>query len=276
MTIKLSILGSDGKMGKTVAGLALQDPDLEIIHAYTIPESPNLGMDIGILANSRANGVQITVADDFEKDCEESPADVIIDFTVAEATQKNAMIAIQKGIPMVIGTTGLPKEFTEELQGLCEENQCSVVKSSNFATGVNIFFKIAAEIAKAVQDWDIEIIEAHHHNKKDAPSGTAITTAEKIAQVLEKNLDDIAKYGRDRGPNPRKFGAEEIGIHAIRAGDIVGDHTVLYAGPGERIELIHRAHSRECLAIGALKAAKFVFNHKNDGKIFDMAAVLDL
>ena len=203
------------KWARTISGLALQDPDFEIIHAYTIPESPNMGMDIGLLANSKSNGVEIVDTDFFESDCETSPPDVVMDFTAPEGTQKNAFIAVPLNIPMVIGTTGLSKEFTEQLQEACEQSQCAVVKATNMAMGVNIFFKIAAEIASYVKDWDIEIIEAHHHNKKDAPSGTALTTAEKIAEVLERNLDEIAKYGRDKGPNPRKFGADEIGIHAI-------------------------------------------------------------
>jgi 4-hydroxy-tetrahydrodipicolinate reductase len=274
--IKIGLLGSDGKMGKLIASLILQDPQMQILHAYTIPESPNLGLDLGLIVSGKPNGVKIVDTVQFEADCNQKKPDVVIDFTIAEGTEKNAPIALKAGIPMVIGTTGLSKEFTAKLDALCKENKCAVVKSTNMAVGVNIFFKIAEEIAKCVPTWDIEIVEAHHNQKKDAPSGTALTTAERIAKVLQKNLDEIAKYGRPKGPAPRKKGADEIGIHAIRAGDIVGDHTVIYAGQGERIELIHRAHSRECFASGALKAAKFIIDKKKDAKIFDMQTVLNL
>lgn len=275
--IKVGLLGSDGKMGKLIASLLVADPQMQMTHAYTIPESPNIGLDIGLIANGKPIGVNIVDTAQFETDCNGlKKPDVVIDFTIAEGTEKNAPIAIKAGIPCVIGSTGLSKDFNTKIEGLCKEYKVAVVKSTNMAIGVNIFFKIAAEIAKYVPNWDIEILEAHHNQKKDAPSGTALTAAEKITKVIQKNLDEVAKYGRPKGPAPRKKGADEIGIHAIRAGDIVGDHTVIYAGSGERIELIHRAHSRECFASGAVKAAKFIVDKKNDGKIYDMQTVLNL
>jgi 4-hydroxy-tetrahydrodipicolinate reductase len=274
--IKLGILGADGSMGKMITGQALEDPELKIIHAYTIPESPNIGKDLGLLVGKGDIKVPIVDTINLEADCKENPPDIVIDFTVAAGTEKNGLIPIKNGIPIVIGTTGLAKSFHTSIESLCKETKVSSVVATNMAVGVNIFFKIAAEITKYVKNWDIEVIEAHHHRKKDAPSGTAMTVATKIAEVLEQNIDEIGKFGRSKGPNTRKIGAEEIGVHAIRAGDIVGDHTVLYAGPGERIELIHRAHTREGFAAGTLKAAKFLFAHKTTGKTYNMQDVLGI
>ena len=274
--IKLSILGADGFMGQLITKLALQDKEFQIIHAYTIPSSPNLGKDLGVLSGYNLINVPIVDTAQFETDCKSNPPDVIIDFTVAKGTEVNGIIAAKLGLPIVIGTTGLSNEFNSKFDDFCKAAKGSAVISSNMAIGMNVYFKIAAEIAKELKGWDIEIIEAHHHRKRDSPSGTALTIAKNIAEAIEKNLDEIAKFGRPNGPSPRKIGAEEIGIHAIRAGDIVGDHTVLYAGPGERIELVHRAHSRECFASGAVKAAKFLAQKPKDGTIYYMQDVLGL
>ncbi len=274
--IKLGILGADGNMGQLISKLAIEDGGFEIVLANTIPESKNLGKDIGNLVGNEAIGTKITTIKQLQTDLKEKKPQIIIDFTVAKATEMNAPVIIQNGISMVIGTTGMTDEFYGEFEALCEENGVVSVLASNMATGVNIFFKMAKEIAKYVEGWDIEIIEKHHHRKRDSPSGTALTTAKKIAEALGKDLKNVAKYGRNKGPNPRKIGSEEIGIHSVRGGDIVGDHTVLYAGPGERIELIHRAHSRECFASGALKAAKFLIENEHTDTVFDMQDVLNL
>lgn len=276
MTIRIGLLGADGSMGQMIARIGFQHTDIQFTHAYTITDSPNIGKDLGLLIGQKATGIQLKDTEQIGSDLKTDKPDLIIDFTAAPATEKYAPIILQAGVPMVIGTTGLKAGFNEQIQKIIEEKKINVVKATNMATGVNIFFKIAAEIAKKVSDWDIEIIEAHHHRKKDAPSGTAMTTAEKIADAIDVALDDVAKYGRDKGMNPRKIGKGEIGIHAIRAGDIVGEHTVIYAGNGERIELIHRAHSRECFASGSITAARFLFENKEKGKIFSMQDVLDL
>jgi len=144
------------------------------------------------------------------------------------------------------------------------------------ATGVNIFFKMVSILTAYLEDWDIEILEAHHHRKLDAPSGTALTIAKTICDTLGSDPEEILKFGRSKGPNKRKVGAKnEIGVHSIRAGDIVGDHIVLYAGPGERIEFKHQAHSRNCFASGAIKAIKFVANAR-ENKIYTTREVLGL
>ncbi len=273
--IKIAILGADGKMGRMITQNILNDPDLQIISAYTMDNSPNIGQDIGALVGKGKIGVIIENTNTFSQACKDHKMDIIIDFTIADATEKQSIIAIENGIPIVVGTTGLSDDFTSKFIKLCEEKKCSAVIGTNFATGVNIFFKLAEIVAQYVKGWDIEIIESHHHHKKDSPSGTAMTTAENIAKVLHQNLTEIVKYGRE-GYSPRQFGEKEIGIHSIRAGDIIGDHTVLYAGTGERIELTHRAHNREGYAAGSITAAKYLYNHGNEGRIIKMPEILKI
>jgi 4-hydroxy-tetrahydrodipicolinate reductase len=272
--VKIAIIGADGNMGRLIVNIALKDKDVKIVAGFSIPDSPNIGVDIGVMIGVQPINVKVKSIDDLSQTLLETKPEVIIDFTIAKATEKNALEVIKQKIPLVIGTTGLSKVFLDEMNTVSKEKKIPMVISTNMAIGMNVIFKIAAELAKNLPDWEIEIIEAHHHRKADAPSGTALTIAERIADAIQVNLDDVAKYGRGKGPNPRKYGNKEIGIHAIRAGDIVGDHTVLYAGNGERIELKHQAHSRECFASGAIEAAKFVVKHKVDAKVFNMQEVL--
>ncbi len=276
MSIKVALIGADGSMGQHITELGIEDPAIDFISAFTIEDSPNLGKDLGMLVGKPKLNVSLQKVALLEENFKNNPPDIAIDFTVAKGTEKNAPIAINAQVPIVIGTTGMDYTFYFELERQCKKIGKSAILATNMATGVNIFFKMAAEIAKHVKGWDIEVIEAHHHRKRDAPSGTAMTTAQKIAKILDQDLEEVAKYGRQKGPNPRKIGKEEIGIHSIRAGDIVGDHTVLYAGDGERIELVHRAHSRNCFASGALKAVKYLHKNRNTGKVYDMQDVLGL
>jgi 4-hydroxy-tetrahydrodipicolinate reductase len=269
-------MGADGAMGRLVEASAMQDPEIKIIAGFTVDVSPNAGMDLGLLTSGKPSGVKIQPMKDFKNTMQATKPDVLIDFTLPEGTETHTKWAIGEGIPAVIGTTGLSQVFLTWVGQKVKEKGITVVISSNFSTGMNIFFKISAELAKLLKGWDIEIIEAHHHRKKDSPSGTALSIAQGIANGLGIKLDDAAKYGRDKGINPRKLGEKEIGIHAIRAGDIVGDHTVLYGGPGERIELVHRATSREAFAQGAVKAAKFVGKNPKLGKLLSMQDILGL
>lgn len=263
-------------MGRHILGLVLKDGEVEITHGYTIPESKNIGMDIGTFAGVKPLGVKIRSINDLETDLENHKLDVFIDFTVAPATEENAYKIIKKEIPMVIGTTGLSKKFQVDMGNLSEEKNVPLVISTNMAIGVNVVFEMVKELAKRLRGWEIEIIEKHHHRKQDAPSGTALTIASNISDAIGVELDEVAKYGRNKGPNPRKHGNQEIGIHSVRAGDIVGDHTILYAGNGERIEFKHQAHSRECFASGAIEAAKFLQRKKGQSGIFTMKDVLNL
>ncbi|MFX0101399.1 MAG: 4-hydroxy-tetrahydrodipicolinate reductase [Candidatus Hodarchaeota archaeon] len=272
--IKLGLLGSDGSMGRLIGDLAIKDDDITIIAAYTIPSSPNIGTDIGSLTGNKEQDVKIVSIDKLEDDLKDKEFDVFVDFTLADATEKYAPPIMKSGIPMVIGTTALSGDFMKRAQKLSEEKKIPLVISSNMAIGVNVVFKVAAELAKALEGWEVEIVEMHHHRKKDAPSGTAATILKNIAEARGLDVEKIAKYGRDKGPNPRKKGDDEIGVHAIRAGDIVGDHVILYAGNGERIELKHQAHSRSCFASGAIKAIKFVMENKGKPKIYNMHDVL--
>jgi 4-hydroxy-tetrahydrodipicolinate reductase len=273
---KIAIMGSDGEMGRKVAKIAQADGEFEIVAGFTVDVSPNVGADLGVLASGEASGVIIQPMQYFKEIMESARPDVLIDFTLPEGTETSTKWAISEGFPAVIGTTGLSPAFMTWVNEAAEEKGVTVVISSNYATGMNILFKISAELAKLLPGWDIEITETHHHRKRDSPSGTALRIASGIAQALDQDLDEVAKYGRDKGPNPRKLGEKEIGIHAIRAGDIVGDHVVLYAGAGEVIELTHRATSRECFAQGAAKAAKYVIKNPNLGRVLSMLDVLEL
>ena len=275
--MKVSILGIDGFMGRLIGRLALEQK-LTICAGFTIQGSKNIGLDIGTMLGFAEIEEKIQDSTDLIAKIQKANPDVVIDFTIGVATEKNIPPILELGIPTVIGTTGLSIQFKEEIKRICESKKVSAVLASNMATGVNTFFELARYLAYMLkeQNWDVEVIEKHHNRKKDSPSGTALTIAEKVAQGLGIKLEDSAVYGRNKGMNPRKLGSAEIGIHAIRAGDIVGEHTVIFAGQGERIEITHRAHSRECFAKGTITAALFINNHPKEGKIFDMQEVLGI
>ncbi|MFX1567126.1 MAG: 4-hydroxy-tetrahydrodipicolinate reductase [Promethearchaeota archaeon] len=272
--IKILILGPTGNTSKLISQLAINDDEIEVVAACDISHiDEELGITIGV---NDPNKIIITDVNKLHEVISDTQPDVAVDFTVAQATEKNCVICAENGIRCVIGTTALSEDFFLKMEELVKKNNAPAVISSNMATGVNVLFKMASLLANYLGDWDIEILEAHHHRKLDSPSGTALTLARNITTSLGVKLEDVAKYGRDRGPNKRQVGARnEIGILSIRAGDIVGDHTILYAGPGERIELKHQAHSRECFANGAIKAIKFIFQ-ANKIKIYSTNEVLGL
>jgi 4-hydroxy-tetrahydrodipicolinate reductase len=275
--VKVAILGADGAMGRMISGLVLGEPDIELVGAFTEPGGITIGIDIATLLGKGTIGIELQDATDLEEKIKACAPDVVIDFTVAKATEVNAPVIIQNGIKMVIGTTALSPEFMAYFTTQVAEYNTPSIVSSNYAIGMNVFMKIAEDVAKVLEGWDTEIIEAHHNRKKDAPSGTAMSIATSIAKTWGKSLDDIATYGRQKGPAPRTAGTAELGIHAIRAGDIVGDHTVLFAGAGERIELVHRAHDRSCFASGAVRAAKFLGTAENlEPRLYTMREVLGL
>jgi len=269
--IKLLILGPTGSMGKLISSQAITDNEIEVVAACDLTQ---IGKELGsLVAIDDPNEILIKDVNNLQEIINETKPDVVVDFTVAKATEKNCTICVENGIRCVIGTTAMSKDFLDKFEELVMKNNAPAVISPNMATGVNILFKISGMLASYLKEWDIEIIEAHHHRKIDAPSGTAIKIGEAVSDAIDTNLDEIAKYGREKGPNKRLVGAKnEIGIHSIRGGDIVGDHTVLYAGPGERIELKHQAHSRECFATGAIKAIKFVVR-QNENRIYSMKDV---
>ena len=265
--IDVAITGAAGKMGKTLIQAIAESSALNLTAAIEPPGNPVIGADAGVLAGVGSNG--ILISDDLRAACENF--DVLIDFTIAAATVSNAAICVSENRKMVIGTTGLSESERADLATAAES--IPIVHASNFSVGVNVTFKLA-EVAASIlgNDVDIEITEAHHRHKVDAPSGTAVTLGEVVAAQLDRKLADVAVYGREGATGERD--RNTIAFHSLRAGDIVGDHTVTFAGEGERIELTHRAQSRMNFAMGALKAVEFVSGQ--DSGMFDMQDVLGL
>jgi 4-hydroxy-tetrahydrodipicolinate reductase len=273
-TIKLLIFGPTGSMGKLISKLALEDKNIDVV---AVCDVNNVGEDLAnIVGTSDPNKIKITDVKSLRETINDTNPDVAVDFTVAGATEENCMICAEKGIRCVIGTTALSQEFLDKFEIEIKKNHAPAVISPNMATGVNVLFKMASTLTSYLSNWDIEVMEAHHHRKIDAPSGTALKIGQILSETIGSDFERIAKFGRQRGPSKRLIGAKkEIGIHSIRGGDIVGDHIILYAGPGERIELKHQAHSRTCFADGAIIAIKFVADAKED-KIYTTQEVLSL
>jgi len=266
--VKVAIAGAAGRMGRTlVEAISESDAELSVAVATVLPDDPALGVDIGLLAMGSAIGVATVGV----LDPNTSDFDVLIDFTSPEATMAHLAICLAAGKGIVIGTTGL----SETQQGSIREAAASipVVLAPNMSVGVNLCFKLLEQAAKVLGDEvDIEISEAHHRFKKDAPSGTALKMGSVIADTLGRDLDTCAVYGREgvTGERDRKT----IGFATVRAGDIVGDHTVTFAGLGERIEITHKASSRMTFASGAVRAAKWLSD--KDNGLYSMQDVLEL
>ena len=256
---RVVVAGAGGKMGQTLIDAVRADDSLELVAALDVRGSAAIGTNIG--------GVKV-VADAARAI---AAGDVLIDFTRPEGTVEHLEVCARLGKSIVIGTTGFPDSLKKAI--LLAGRKIPVAMSPNFAVGVNALFKLAAVAAKILGDeFDIEIVEAHHRNKVDAPSGTALKLGEVIASALKRDLKKEARHGRegDTGVRPPK----QIGFHAIRGGDIVGEHTVIFAGAGERVELTIRSQSRMTYALGALRAVKFL-RGKRPG-VYDMKDVLGL
>lgn len=264
--IKAIVCGAAGRMGQRMVNLMKDDQGLVLVGAVERAGHPMVGRDAGEVAAIGPAGV--TIVDDLAKVMGEG--EVIIDFTNPATSLVHVRMAAEHGKDMVIGTTGFSKEDLERLKILVANIAC--VFSPNMSVGVNVLFKILSLIAPILKDYDIEITEWHHRFKKDAPSGTALRLAQIIAQAQGRNLEEKAVFGRQGMTGERPAG--EIGIFAVRAGDIVGEHTVLFGGLGERLEITHKAHSRDNFARGALLAAKFAV-HADPG-LYDMLDVLGL
>jgi 4-hydroxy-tetrahydrodipicolinate reductase len=264
---KIIVTGATGRMGSRITALSRDYHDLKLVGAIERKGHEAVGKDIGHLVGTGEMNVKLT---DKLEDIIDG-ADVIIDFTSTNATLQHIKLASERRKAMVIGTTGFSKEETESIRGMCKE--IPVVIAPNMSVGVNLLLKILQDIARVLgDDYDIEIIEAHHRLKKDAPSGTAMKMAQVIAETVNRNLDDVAVYTRKGliGERTKK----EIGIQTVRAGDIVGEHTVLFGGLGERIEINHKASSRDTFARGALKAALWISGRASG--LYDMQDVLGL
>lgn len=249
--IDLVVAGAAGRMGGRIIALARESADLRVVAALERPGHPALGRDAGEVAGAGVLGVPVTA--------DPAPAlvrdRILVEFTAPEATLEHLRVAAARGARAVIGTTGLGQAQLEELRALARRT--AVVFSPNMSVGVNLAFRVLALMARALgDDYDIEITEIHHRMKKDAPSGTAARMAEVIAEALGRDLGEVGVYGRHGMVGER--GPKEIGIHALRGGDVVGEHTVVFSALGERLELTHRAHSRDTFARGALRAIRFV------------------
>ena len=265
--VKIIVGGAGGRMGRTILKLASQTADIKIAGAFEKADHPAIGRDVGELVGD--SPIRIPVHPDL-RECIET-GDVVIDFTHPSATLQNLKVSREAKKGMVIGTTGLSDSLVREIKKASKK--IPIVQSPNMSLGVNLLFSLA-ELAARILDlsYDVEIIEAHHRHKKDAPSGTALELIRQIAKGRNMALESNVVFGRKGETGTRKSGT--IGVHAIRGGDVVGEHTVSFLTEGERLDLIHRASSREAFAKGVLLAAKFV-SKKRSG-FYNMRQVLGL
>lgn len=264
--IKVGVVGIGGRMGSLICKGVINAPDMTLTGALEKDGHPSIGKDAGVVLGIGHQGVSIT------SDCSLSfgNASVIIDFSIPEASIAHLGFAAKTGKAMVIGTTGFSNDERTIIENLAAKTP--VVMSPNMSIGVNVMFKMAGLLAKFLDNsYDVEIVEAHHRYKKDAPSGTAKGLAIEVAKARGIDLDRYVRYERYGiiGERP----ADEIGIQTIRAGDIVGEHTLIFAGSGERLELAHKTSSRKNFALGALRAARWIANEKPG--LYTMADVLD-
>ncbi|MEX2524186.1 MAG: 4-hydroxy-tetrahydrodipicolinate reductase [Gammaproteobacteria bacterium] len=265
--IRIAVAGAAGRMGKTILEVCRETDGVVVGAAIEHAASPELGNDAGETAGIGKLGVDIvmdidSVIDDF---------DVLIDFTLAEAVIGNVEKCRKAGRRVVIGTTGLDDNQKKKIHAAGKD--IAIVFAPNMSIGVNLIFKLTQLAARIIgEDTDIEIIEAHHNQKKDAPSGTAVRLGEIIASELGRDLKDCAVYGREGHTGVRD--PKTIGFETIRAGDIVGDHTVMFASAGERVEITHKASSRKTFANGAVRAARWIMDRDNG--VYDMQDVLGL
>jgi 4-hydroxy-tetrahydrodipicolinate reductase len=264
---RIAVVGASGRMGRSLVEASLAKDGVELAAAIDRAGSDAVGRDAGELAGVGALGV--SVVDDLEKVAQDF--DVLIDFTLPEATLMHAEFCRRYGKRMVIGTTGFGTGQRAELDAVAED--IALVLAPNMSVGVNLCLKLLDTAARVLGDEvDIEIVEAHHRHKVDAPSGTALRMGEVVAEALGRDLDECAVYGREGRTGARE--RKTIGFETIRAGDIVGEHTVMFAGLGERVEIVHKASSRMTFANGALRAARWVMGRER-GR-YDMQDVLEM
>lgn len=265
--IKVAIVGAAGRMGQTLVRCSKLMPGLQVVAAVDAAASPLCGKDSGLIAGIEENGIKIT----HDLAAAVKAADVLIDFSFHENVPVTIKLAAEHRKGVVIGTTGLNPEERAVVDQATKV--IPIVSAPNMSLGVNLLFALVEQAAKVLGlDYDVEITEAHHKFKKDAPSGTALRLGEKVAAGRKQNFRDVAVYGREGLGGERPRG--EIGIHALRAADIIGDHTVIFATEGERVEISHRATSRDAFAKGALHAGGWLVGQKPG--LYDMQDVLGL
>ena len=265
-TIKIAVAGAAGRMGTSIVRCARDLDEVQIAGAYERPGHPDIGKDAGDLSGIAALGLPVA---DTVATC--AGCDALIDFTFHTAAPDSARFAAENGLSLILGTTGL----TDDEASSVREATASVpvVWAPNMGLGVNLLFALVRQAAAVVGlDYDAEIVETHHRHKQDAPSGTALRLAENLAAGRKQDLDTEACYGRHGIIGERPHG--QIGIHSVRSGDVVGEHTVSFATDGERIELTHKASSRDIFAKGALRAALWAYGRAPG--LYDMPDVLGL
>jgi 4-hydroxy-tetrahydrodipicolinate reductase len=264
--IKVAVTGAAGRMGKALVEAINQAAGTTLSAAIERAGSSVVGADAGEVAG--VGRLDVSIVDAIEK----APAfDVLIDFTRPEVTLANLAVCRERGSAMVIGTTGFSDEEKQQIADAAQD--IGVVFAPNMSVGVNLCLKLLEMAARVMGDYtDIEVIEAHHRHKIDAPSGTALRMGEVVAQTLGRDLKECAVYGREGNTGERD--RKTIGFETIRAGDIVGEHTVMFADIGERVEITHKASSRMTFASGAVRAAQWLMNQKTG--LFDMQDVLNL
>jgi len=264
--INIIVVGASGKMGQAIIKETLEDPDLNLAMAIDIKTSPRIGKDAGELFGFESN---IKISSDLIVD--KAQADILIDFTRPEASLKYLGFCEKNNLGYVLGTTG----FSDNEKKLIAHaaKKIPICFAPNMSIGVNVLISLVEKATQSLHDdFDIEIMESHHKHKVDSPSGTAIRLGEEVAKASNRSLNENAVFSREGIQKERQ--KKEIGFSVVRGGDIVGDHTVLYAGDGERIELTHKASSRTTFSKGATKAAKYI-NNQTKG-LFDMFDVLNL
>lgn len=265
--VRVVITGVTGRMGSVLVAAARVAGDLRLVGATVREGREVVGLDAGLVAGAGSMEVPVSA----RLDDALAGAQVVIDFTNADASLDHARLCAERGVPLVLGSTGFSAGARAEIAG--RARLVPIVMAPNMSVGVNVLFRVAGEVAKILGDaYDIEVVEAHHRLKKDAPSGTALRLVEGIADAagLDPELDVIGDRRGNIGERPRR----KIGVQVIRGGDVVGEHTVLYLGDGERLELTHKATSRANFAQGALRAARWVV--RQPPGLYDMLDVLGL
>ena len=263
--VSIVIVGARGRMGQALTRCVLESDDLTLVGAVDRSDSPGQGEDVAKQCGMPECGVRIT------DELRPPRSSVVVDFSLPGATDANVRRCLDAGVPLVLGTTGIGPETRELLKSAGKE--IPIVSAANFSVGITLLLQLAAKAARALgPDYEAEIFELHHRHKRDAPSGTALRIGKSIAEALERDFDQVAVRSRDKTETQRT--REEIGLAALRGGDSVGEHTVMFLGEGERLELVHRATDRGIFARGALRAARWVAA-KPPG-LYDMADVLGL
>jgi len=246
-------------MGRRITYLSAKTTDISIVGGLEAPGATDIGKDIGEVSGAGSLGARIWSAEDIGSAIDQTRPRVLVDFTNAEASTRNVVAACERGLAVVMGTTGHSTQQMERILTAARDNRIPAVVSPNMSMAMNVLFEMSAMVAKMLPSYDVEILEIHHNQKIDSPSGTALELGRRVSRALGRDPERALVLGRS-GKGRRD--PEEVGIASLRAGDVVGEHTVLFAGLGERIELTHRAQSRDAFVSGVLSSIRFVSKAK--------------